>query len=303
MSVADPNSPSTNPPAAPSSAPLVRWSGLTHVGRVRKNNEDVFLALTVDGREVRYLGKTGQASLAANDFVFAVSDGMGGAQSGEFASRITVDRVTRLFPRAFRMAAAGIGAGFNDLLSELITSIHNDLLKLSYSYEECAGMGATLSLCWLRPEWLYFAHLGDSRIYYLPHDGPLTQVTHDHSHVGWLRRKGHINEREARTHPRKNALQQALGAGHQFIDPHIGAVAHRPGDRFLICSDGLIDGLWDRRLEEMLREIPPDGSEVSVAKRLVDESVLNSGRDNTTAVVFEVIGPPTASAENAPGRA
>lgn len=293
MSAPDATHPPPRPPddaSAPTStrAPDVHWSGLTHVGRVRKNNEDVFLALAVDGHEVHYLGKTGHASLAEHDFVFAVSDGMGGAKSGEFASRITVDRVTRLFPRAFRLAAAGIGAGFNDLLTELVTSIHHDLLKLGYSYEECAGMGTTLSLCWLRPDWMYFAHLGDSRIYYLPHDGPLTQVTHDHSHVGWLRRQGRINEREARTHPRKNALQQALGAGHQFIDPHIGAVGHRPGDRFLICSDGLIDGLWDRQLEELLRHAPPPHAQQSLAERLVTESVQNSGRDNTTAIVFEV---------------
>lgn len=298
MSAAEASSPPPSHPAANGPVPDVHWSGLTHVGRVRKNNEDVFLALAVDGREVRYLGKTGHASLAGNDFVFAVSDGMGGAKSGEFASRITVDRITRLFPRAFRLAAAGLGAGFNDLLIELINSIHNDLLKLSYSYEECAGMGATLSLCWLRPDWMYFAHLGDSRIYYLPFDGPLTQVTRDHSHVGWLRRTGQINEREARTHPRKNALQQALGAGHQFIEPHIGAVGHRPGDRFLICSDGLIDGLWDRHLEEMLRSAPPARAQENLAQRLVEESVQNSGRDNTTAVVFEIAAPvpPTGTA-------
>lgn len=279
---------STPPTPTAPPAPDIHWSGLTHVGRVRKNNEDVFLALAVDGREVRHLGKTGHASLAGSDFVFAVSDGMGGAKSGEFASRITADRVTRLFPRAFRLAAAGIGAGFNDLLSELVTSIHQDLLKLSYSYEECAGMGATLTVCWVRPDWMYFAHLGDSRVYYLPAGGALTQVTHDHSHVGWLRRQGQINEREARSHPRRNALQQALGAGHQFIDPHIGAVAHRPGDRFLICSDGLVDGLWDRQVDELLRTPGPVDGDPSLAKRLVDEAVHNSGRDNTTAVVVEI---------------
>src|ERR1017187_1761950 len=92
--------------------------------------------------------------------------------------------------------------------------------------------------------WSGLTHVGRSRIYYLPRDGGLTQLTHDHSHVGWLRRNGQINERESRTHPRRNALQQALGAGNQFIEPHIGAVAYRLGDRFLICSDGLNDGLW-----------------------------------------------------------
>lgn len=284
-----------NPSPPTPAAPQVRWSGLTHVGRVRKNNEDAFLALSIDGHEVHFLGKTGQASFATSDFVFAVSDGMGGAKSGEFASRITVDRVTKLFPRVFRLAATGMGAGFNDVLEELVTSIHYDLLKLGYSYEECAGMGSTLSLCWLRPEWMYFAHLGDSRIYYVPHDGPMVQVTHDHSHVGWLRRQGQLNEREARTHPRRNALQQALGAGHQFIDPHIGAVAHRPGDRFLVCSDGLTDGLWDRAIEESLRAPTPPEGQPSLAKRLVDEAVHNSGRDNTTAVVIEISAPPAAT--------
>lgn len=293
MSPSDPAAPT---PAAPPPPPNVHWSGITHIGRIRPNNEDAFLALAVDGHEVRYLGKTGSASLRGCDFVFAVSDGMGGAKSGEFASRFAVDRITRLFPRAFRMSAAGMGPGFADVLTELINQIHFDLLKLGYSYEECAGMGATLSLAWFTPEWMYFAHLGDSRIYYLPFDGSLRQVTDDHSHVGWLRRRGQLNEREHRTHPRRNALQQALGAGHQFIDPHIGAVGHRPGDRFLICSDGLIDGLWDRQIEELLRAgVPPDANAAqNHAQRLVEEAVQASGRDNTTAVVVE-LGPAAKS--------
>jgi PPM family protein phosphatase len=286
-------SPSTGQPAERAASPDVRWSGLTHVGRVRTNNEDVFLALAVDGHEVRYLGKTGRASLGGSDFVFAVSDGMGGAKSGEFASRITVDRVTRLFPRAFRLSAAGMGMGFADVLGELINEIHADLTRLGRSYEECAGMGATLSLAWVTPEWLYFAHLGDSRIYYLPAEGEMTQVTHDHSHVGWLRRNGRINEREARTHPRRNALQQALGAGHQILEPHIGAIGHRPGDRFLICSDGLVDGLWDRRIEELLRETRTGDADANHAQVLVNEAVEASGRDNTTAVVIDIASPAT----------
>lgn len=276
-------------------ASQIHWSGLTHVGRVRKNNEDSFLALTFDGHDVRYLGKIGDASLGGGDFVFAVSDGMGGAKSGEFASRIAVDRITRLLPRGFRLSAAGLASGFSDILTELLSAIHADLLKLGFSYEECAGMGATLSLAWLTPEWLYFAHIGDSRIYYLPHDGPMRQLTQDHSYVGWLRRNGQLNEREARTHPRRNALNQALGAGHQFIEPHIGAVGHRPGDRFLICSDGLVDGLWDRNIEELIRNPPAPLIAINPAQRLVDESVTASGKDNTTALVVEIASVPQPS--------
>ena len=289
----------TPPPLSPSAHTQLQWSGLTHVGRFRTNNEDTFLALTFDGHEVRYLGKTGQASLSGADFVFAVSDGMGGEKSGEFASRIAVDRISRLLPRGFRLSAAGLASGFSDLLGELFSSIHADLLKLGFSYEECAGMGATLSLGWFTPEWVYFGHIGDSRIYYLPRAGGLTQITYDHSHVGWLRRNGQLNEREARTHPMRNALQQALGARHQFIDPQIGSVSHHPGDRFLICSDGVIDGLWDRQLEELIREPAADRATQTAAQRLVEEAVQASGRDNATAVVIEVIGPATGAASTA----
>jgi protein phosphatase len=264
---------------------------MTHVGRFRPNNEDSFLALRFDGHEVRHLGKTGRSSLRGADFVFAVSDGMGGANSGEFASRIAVDRITRLLPTSFRLSAAGMGSDFQDVLTELFSYIHADLMSLGQSYPECAGMGATLSLCWFKPDWMYFAHVGDSRVYHLPRGGHLSQITHDHTHVGWLKRSGKLNEREARAHPRRNALAQALGAGTQFVDPHIGAISLSPGDRFLLCSDGLIDGLWDRRIEELLRAGPSLDAEPSAVRHLVEEAVRESGRDNTTAVLVEFAAP------------
>jgi len=259
---------------------------MTHLGRVRANNEDTFLALTFDGHQVRYLGKHGDAPLAPADFVFAVSDGMGGARSGEFASRIAVEQITRLLPRGFRLSAGGLSSGFLDLLTEIFITIHQALLQLGRSYEECAGMGTTLSLCWFTPQWVYFGHIGDSRIYHQPRGGELRQLTHDHTHVGWLRRNGQIDERGARNHPRRNALQQALGAGHQFVEPHIGAVSCEVGDRFLLCSDGVTDGLWDRRIQEVLRLGAPVEQLAGV---LVTEAVEASGRDNSTAVVVEVL--------------
>lgn len=295
--------PGPDAPQTPPSAPDLRWSGHSDTGRVRPNNEDTFLALTFDGHEVKYLGKDGEASLAGTDFVFAVSDGMGGAHSGEFASKITVDRITRLLPRSFRLSAADMARGYSDVLLELFSAIHADLANLGRSYAECAGMGATLSLCWFRPGWMYFGHIGDSRIYHLPREGGFSQVTHDHTHVGWLRRKGDLNEREARTHPGRNALQQALGAGNQFVEPQVGAVGHLPGDRFLICSDGLVEGLWDRRIEEILRSPESLRGDPSVSRRLVDESVGNSGQDNTTAVVIDIpirAGPSAGQGDSPP---
>jgi PPM family protein phosphatase len=270
-----------------SASPTLRWSGLTHRGHVRTNNEDAFLALTFDSREVHYLGKTGEAGWAQTDFVFAVSDGMGGANSGEFASRFTVDRLTKLMPRGYRAAAPGPDSGYDRILGELFRAIHADLLSLGESYEECRGMGTTLSLCWITPGWLYFGHIGDSRIYHLPPGEGIIQLTHDHSHVGWLRRNGRINEREARSHPGKNALNQALGSEHQIINPQFGALPCQPGDRFLICSDGLTDGLWDRQLEEIIRT---PGSE-PVSQRLLAASLERSARDNITTLVVEALAP------------
>ncbi len=275
--------------ATDSTATALRWSGLTDRGRFRANNEDSFLALNFDAREVRYLGKVGEASLSSSDFVFAVSDGMGGAKSGEFASKIAVEKITRLLPKSFKQSALGLSAGFEDVLTELFHEIHAELMKLGRYYEECAGMGATLSLCWFSPGWMFFGHIGDSRVYYLPQTGGITQVTHDDSHVGWLRRTGKINEREARSHRAKNVLAKALGANHTFVDPQVGAVGCQSGDRFLICSDGLVDGLWDRALEEYLREPPANAEGSHPAEQLVKAAVAESGRDNTTAVVVEML--------------
>lgn len=284
----------STPPENRPTMPDLRWSGVSDVGRVRKNNEDAFLALTFDGHEVRFLRKVGSAERAHADYIFAVCDGLGGAQSGEFASRVTIEQICHLLPRSFRLSAAGLAGGYTDLLPELFTRIHKELVQYSRSYEECRGMGTTLSLSWLTPDRLYFCHVGDSRIYYLPRDGGIRQISHDDTHVGWLRRNGKINEREARSHPMRNSLNQALGAGHQFIDPQVGAVRYDPGDRFLLCSDGLTEGLWDYQIEEVVRAATAPGDERTMAERLVAESLERSGRDNTTALVIETIAPPSS---------
>lgn len=266
------------------SAENLRWWGLSHTGHVRKNNEDAFLGLTFDASSVAYLGKYGETSIHLADAIFAVSDGMGGANAGEFASRIAVEKITKMLPPVFKQRAVGIESGFSDVLTELFHETHRALMFLGGSYAECAGMGATLSLAWFTPGWMYFAHIGDSRIYYCPAaGGPTRQITHDDTHVGWLFRNGKINEREARTHPHRNSLQRALGAGHQFVDPQIGSVGTEPGDRFLLCSDGLSDGLFDARIAELMAA-PGENP----AERLVKESLEQSGRDNTTALLVEV---------------
>jgi protein phosphatase len=265
------------------------WFGETDRGRVRSNNEDAFLGLQFDAKEVHRLGKFGDAATGTTDFVFAVSDGMGGARAGEFASRIAVEKITTLLPYLFRQSAGGLAGGFEDVLTELFSETHRALAYLGGSDPECAGMEATLSLCWFTPGWMYYAHIGDSRIYYLPaRGGEIKRLSQDDTHVDWLFRNGQINEREARTHPRRKVLQKALGGDNQFVNPQLGAVAYESGDIFLLCTDGLVEGLYDQHIVELLTAGETAGPNANPARQLVAESVAKDGGDNTTALVIRV---------------
>ncbi|HXS68404.1 MAG TPA: protein phosphatase 2C domain-containing protein, partial [Candidatus Polarisedimenticolia bacterium] len=276
-------------PQVVSTSNLIKWSAWTDRGK-RPNNEDSFLALNFDAREVHRLGKSGDASTAKTDFAFAVSDGMGGALAGEYASRIAMEKITTMLPRSFKQSATGFAVDYDDVLTELFGEVHKALVYLGGSYEECHGMEATLTLCWFTPGWMHFGHIGDSRLYYLPaKENKIKQLSHDDTHVGWLFRNGKLNEREARTHPRRSVLQKALGGGNQFVDPQLGAVGYENGDMFLLCTDGLVEGLYDDHVVEILRDTNSNGEKLSPAQRLVTEAVQKSGRDNTTALVIEVI--------------
>ena len=277
-------------PRPVSASQRLKWFGRTDRGKVRKNNEDAFLGLQFDARELHHLGQIGEAATSQLDFVFAVSDGMGGAQAGELASRIALDKIAHLLPRSYRHSAVGLQKGIDDLFTELFDQIHRALSFVGGSYEECQDMQATLSLCWFTPGWMYFGHIGDSRIYYLPaRESALKQLSQDDTHVGWLFRQGQINEREAREHPRRNALQKALGGANQFVEPQVGAVAYEPGDIFLLCTDGLTEGLYDHHLIEFLRPTESAAANFNPAQSLIQASLANSGRDNLTALVIEVL--------------
>jgi protein phosphatase len=127
-------------------------------------------------------------------------------------------------------------------------------------------------------------------VYHLPQGGRLRQISEDHTHVGWLRRSGKLNEREARNHPRRNVLSQSLGAGNLLIRPQLVAIDAAPGDRLLLCTDGVTEALWDSGIEDLL--IAPSGDLAGLpdAERLVRAAVAESGRDNVSAVVIEIGG-------------
>ena len=268
------------------------WSAHSDVGRFRSSNEDAFIALKVNGEGVYRLGKWGHDSNEQGDFVFAVSDGMGGANAGDFASRIVVDQIALLFPKVFKTYAAGMAVYFQDVLSELLSNIHGDIARLGASYSELDGMGATLSLCWVHANRVYWAHVGDSRIYHYRGDegSQISQLTKDDTHIAWLLEKGEISAYEARNHPQKNLLQQVMGGKTQNLTPQFGEFLLNAKDRFLICSDGLTNGLFDSAINKALADADSFKieSEGQLAKALVEQSVLEDGKDNTTALCFQV---------------
>jgi protein phosphatase len=279
--------PQTLPAATAAPPARLEWFGWTDIGRVRKNNEDAFLGLRFNADETHHLGRHGEARVAEHDFAFAVCDGMGGAKAGEYASEIAVQKIIALLPRTFRNAARGMNQDFPDVLAELYTQVHRALVYLGWAYEECHGMQTTMSLCWFTPGRLCFGHVGDTRIYHLaPGRNTLRQLTEDDTHVGWLYRHGKLTDYEARTHPRRNVLQKALGGENQFVDPQVGAMNCASGDVFLLCSDGMSEGLFDHRIVELLQVNEPG---FNPAQALVEAAVKGDGRDNTTALVVRVL--------------
>ena len=265
----------------------LRWTAQTDPGRYRRHNEDAFLALTFDRREARYLGKTGQGRLSDGDYMFAVSDGIGGAVAGEFVSQLAVKTVMALVSKAFHQTARSVPAQAVDLLPEFCRDIHRRAIQVSEPYPECRNMGATFSLAWFQKDALAIAHVGDSRVYRLPPSGGIEQITIDHTLPGRLKREGKITEREARDHPQRNKLEMAIGGGLADITPQIEQFALEPGARFALCTDGVTDGLWDHAVEKLIRTPPPYLEGVSAADRLIREARDASGRDNLTAIVVD----------------
>lgn len=275
----------------------IRWSAMTHPGTFRANNEDRFLVMLVDQRGVRYLGKDGKANSGDADILFAVADGMGGERSGELAGKIALDNITKILPRAYLLTDEHLVESSSQILKGLISAIHNELVLLGQWDAQCTNMGATLTLAWIHRSTVMFAHIGDTRLYHFhtvsdksnmgQSSTEMSQLTDDHTYVGWLRRTGKLNEREARFHPRKNVLSKALGAGNQFVEPQCGMFELQPGDKLVLCTDGITDGLWDRAVHELVLNPESSMTELTPAQRLVLSAVAESGKDNATAIVIE----------------
>ena len=152
-------------------------------------------------------------------------------------------------------------------------------------------MEATLSLCWFTPGWMYFGHIGDSRIYYLP-----AQARQRSSNSAMTTRTsagccatGKINEREARTIRGATSCKKPSAAATSLSTRRSGVVAYESGDMFLLCTDGLIEGLYDSDLADCLRSPESLAPGASAAHRLIDEALARNARDNVTALVVRVL--------------
>jgi serine/threonine protein phosphatase PrpC len=207
--------------------------------------------------------------------VFVVADGMGGAQAGEVASRLAAETFD-----------SDLGSGPPEqVLREAFGLANRKIHEQAASDESVAGMGTTLTAAIVdaQRDEVAIGHVGDSRAYRL-RGGKLERLTQDHSLVEELRRKGQLTEQQAEEHPQRSIITRALGPEAQ-VEPDIATVPAKPGDVFLICSDGLTTMLGEEGIASVL------GSETDLStavRALIDGANEAGGRDNITAVAFRL---------------
>jgi PPM family protein phosphatase len=225
----------------------------TDTGRQRHANEDSYFA---------------QAP------IFAVADGMGGAQAGEVASRIAAGAFEQGLDR--ETSAEG-------QLREIAQEANREIHELAQKDSSRAGMGTTLTAALLRDDEVALGHVGDSRAYVL-RDGELKRLTKDHSLVEELRRSGRLTDEQAEEHPQRSIITRALGPEPR-VNVDTMTVPAKDGDVFLLCSDGLTTMVSDEEISEILLDSKNLRSAVN---KLVDSANKRGGRDNITAVAFRV---------------
>ena len=226
---------------------LAGFAGATDPGRRRRRNED---------------------SYVLDPPLFAVADGMGGAQAGEVASKLAAGAVKEH------------GADVEGLVQEANRRVH----QRSLEDPNTSGMGTTLTVAALEEGVVSIGHVGDSRAY-LVRDGNLEQLTEDHSLVGELMRTGKLSAEEAVSHPQRSMITRALGTDPN-VDVDIFSVEPRVGDLFLLCSDGLTSMVEDREILRLVGE--KRGDLDGLVKALIKAANKGGGEDNITVVAFEI---------------
>jgi protein phosphatase len=207
--------------------------------------------------------------------LFAVADGMGGAQAGEIASALA----------AGALEESGANGGGERRVAELIQEANRRVHERATTDAATAGMGTTITAALVEPDGrVVFGHVGDSRAYLL-RDDKLEQLTNDHTLVAELVRRGELSPGEAQVHPQRSVITRALGTDPD-VDVDTFAVDAEAGDIYLICSDGLSSMVDSREIEEILRKHRADLE--SASKALIQAANRGGGEDNITAVLFAV---------------
>lgn len=233
---------------------------LTDIGRHRRKNQDSIFASDLPVGQLPDL--------------YLVADGMGGHKGGEYASAYTRDRLVEICEEAREQDPDLVIPGALDL-------INSGLRAIAASDFRYAGMGTTVVCAVIQDASLFVYNVGDSRLYLLPEEGPLRQVTTDHSLVEEMVRAGKITREQAAHHPRKNVITRALGGGDSLrVDAFTLPLGEK--DRILLCSDGLTNMVKDPEIEEILRGT--DDPE-SAALRLRDRANEKGGLDNISVVL------------------
>jgi PPM family protein phosphatase len=238
---------------------VISSAGVTDTGRRRRRNEDAYVC---------------------EPPLFAIADGMGGAQAGEVASRLAAAVLEET-----RHDATG-GDGGEERIEELIREANRRVFQRSNEDAATSGMGTTMTVAVVNDTdgTIAFGHVGDSRAYRV-RDGELEQLTQDHSLVGELVRSGKISPEEAEVHPQRSVITRALGT-EADVDVDTFTRDAEPDDVYLLCSDGLTDMLSDREILELLDGAPALDA---AARRLVEAANSRGGEDNITVVVFEMV--------------
>jgi serine/threonine protein phosphatase PrpC len=232
--------------------------------------------------EQAFRSDTGRQRTANEDSYFAsaplfvVADGMGGAQAGEVASKIAAES----FEEAERTGEAA-----EAFLRRIAQAANRRIHGLAQHDSTRSGMGTTLTAALVDGEDVAFAHVGDSRAY-LWRDGELKLLTSDHSLVEELRRQGKLTPEQAEDHPQRSIITRALGP-EANVEVDTFSISARPGDVFLLCSDGLTTMIKDARISELLTE---EETLDALVRALVEDANQAGGRDNITVVAFSLEG-------------
>jgi protein phosphatase len=273
------------PPALPGVPVFAAWR--RHRGNFRRDNEDSLWVgpLGAIPETPAPDGGTAEATTAWPGALAVVCDGVGGGAAGEVASALAVRSfVEHLAERAAAPPRPGPrAADLGGWMKQAAIHAHTRILAAVQRDRALEGMGTTLTAAWWVGDTLGFAQVGDSRLYRL-RGGRLEQLSHDQSLVGRMRREGVLTEDQARKHPLRNIVDQVLGGCDAGVEPATGFVPVAPGDEFLLCSDGLSDGMSDAVLERKLAagiETAP----APVVDGLLDDVLAASGRDNVSLVL------------------